>query len=64
MLVPELLQENANSESILCELEQLIFHTDLVAIQNKFKRLSQPLMQNSGKISAGAVSELIEASNL
>ena len=64
MLVPELLQENANSESILFELEQLIFHTDLVAIQNKFKRLSQPLMQNSGKISAGAVSELIEASNL
>ena len=60
MLVPELLQENANSESILCELEQLIFHTDLVAIQNKFKRLSQPLIQNSGKISAGAVSELIE----
>ena len=64
MLVPELLQENANSESILFELEQLVFHTDLVAIQNKFKRLSQPLMQNSGKISAGAVSELIEASNL
>ena len=64
MLVPELLQENATSESILFELEQLVFHTDLVAIQNKFKRLSQPLMQNSGKISAGAVSELIEASNL
>ncbi len=64
MLVPELLQENANSESILFELEQLVFHTDLLAIQNKFKRLSQPLMQNSGKISAGAVSELIEASNL
>ena len=64
MLVPELLQENANSESILFELEQLVFHTDLVAIQNKFKRLSQPLMKNSGKISAGAVSELIEASNL
>ncbi len=64
MLVPELLQENATSESILYELEQLVFHTDLVAIQNKFKRLSQPLMQNSGKISAGAVSELIEASNL
>ena len=64
MLVPELLQENANSESILFELEQLVFHTDLVAIQNKFKRLSQSLMQNSGKISAGAVSELIEASNL
>ena len=64
MLVPELLQENANSESILYELEQLVFHTDLVAIQNTFKRLSQPLMQNSGKISAGAVSELIEASNL
>ena len=40
MLVPELLQENANSESILFELEQLVFHTDLVAIQNKFKRLS------------------------
>ena len=64
MLVPELLQENATSESILFELEQLIFHTDLVAIQNKFKRLSLPLMQNSGKISAVAVSELIEASNL
>ena len=61
MLVPELLQKNANSESILFELEQLVFHTDLVAIQNKFKRLSQPLIQNSGKISAGAVSELIEA---
>ena len=64
MLVPELLQENANSESILFELEQLVFHTDLVAIKNKFKRLSQPLIQNSGKISAGAISELIEASNL
>ena len=64
MLVPELLQENANAESILFELEQLVFHTDLVAIQNKFKRLSLPLMQNSGRISAGAVSELIEASNL
>ena len=64
MLVPELLQENANAESILFELEQLVFHTDLVAIQNKFKRLSLPLMQNSGRISAGAVRELIEASNL
>ena len=64
MLVPELLQENANAESILFELEQLVFHTALEAIQNNFKRLSQPLMQNSGKISAGAVSELIEASNL
>ena len=64
MLVPELLQENANSESILFELEQLVFHTDLGAIKNKFKRLSQPLIQNSGKISAGAVSELIETQNL
>ena len=64
MLVPELLQQNANAESILFELEQLVFHTDLVAIQNKFKRLSLPLMQNSGRISAGAVHELIEASNL
>ena len=64
MLVPELLQKNANSESILFELEQLVFHTDLVAIQNKFKRLSQPLIQNSGKISAGAVSEIIETQNL
>ena len=64
MVVPELLQKNANSESILFELEQLVFHTDLVAIQNKFKRLSQPLIQNSGKISAGAVSEIIETQNL
>ena len=60
MLVPELLQGNANSESILFELEQLVFHTDLMSIQNKFNRLSQPLILNSGEISAGVVSELID----
>ena len=60
MLVPELLQKNANSESILLELEKLVFHTDLSAMQDKFKRLSVPLIQNSGEISAGAVSELID----
>ena len=60
MLVPELLQNNANSQSILFELEQLVFHTDLMAVQNKFKRLSEPLILNSGKISAEAVSKLID----
>ena len=60
MLVPELLQDQATSDSIAEALKKIIYETDIQQLQISFHTLSNLLIKDSGKLSALRIKELLD----
>ena len=60
MLVPELLQDQATSDSIAEALRKVIYDTDIQQLQTTFHNLSNLLIKESGKLSALRIKELLD----
>ena len=60
MLVPELLQDQATTDSIAEALKKIIYETDIQQLQISFDTLSNLLIKDSGKLSALRIKELLD----
>ena len=60
MLVPELLQDQATTDSIAEALRKIIYETDIQQLQISFHTLSNLLIKDSGKLSALRIKELLD----